>query len=369
MNQPIIELSNVSKKYGDQTVLKNINLQLNQGDFYTLLGPSGCGKTTILQIIAGFTQPTSGQVLFNGKQINDLPANQRPLNTVFQDYALFPNMSVFDNIAYGLKIHKTPKAEIAERVHEALHLVQLDDFGEREIAELSGGQRQRIAIARAVVNRPQVLLLDEPLSALDAKLRKDMQYELRELQQSLGITFLFVTHDQEEALAMSDDIFVMNKGEILQEGDPVDIYDEPINHFVANFIGESNIIPGKMIADYKVAFLGHQFECSDAGMQPNEPVEVVIRPEDLVITTAEKGKIQVKVATQLFRGDHYEIIAFDQQDNEWLIHSTNATEDDAIVGLQFGPKDMHVMRYNETEDIFNQRLESYEDDDEEPDHD
>lgn len=363
MNQPIIELSNVSKHYGDQPVLKNINLKLNQGDFYTLLGPSGCGKTTILQIIAGFTQPSSGQVLFNGKPINDLPANKRQLNTVFQDYALFPNMSVFDNIAYGLKIHKTPQTEMVDRVQEALHLVQLDDFGNREIAELSGGQRQRIAIARAVVNRPQVLLLDEPLSALDAKLRKDMQYELRELQQSLGITFLFVTHDQEEALAMSDDIFVMNKGEILQEGDPVDIYDEPINHFVANFIGESNIIPGKMVADYQVAFLGHQFECSDAGMYPNEPVEVVIRPEDLVITPAAEGKIQVKVATQLFRGDHYEIIAFDQQDNEWLIHSTNATEDDAVVGLQFGPTDMHVMRYNETEATYNQRLDSYEDED------
>ncbi|AQW21396.1 spermidine/putrescine ABC transporter ATP-binding protein [Lentilactobacillus curieae] len=362
LEKAIVELKGVRKQYDDGFVaLKNINFKLKQGEFYTLLGPSGCGKTTILRSIAGFTEVSSGEVLFDGKRINDIPANKRQLNTVFQDYALFPNMNVYENVAFGLVVSNVPKDEIQDRVVSALKLVQLEQYADREISELSGGQQQRIAIARAIVKQPKVLLLDEPLSALDAKLRKDMQYELRDLQQRLGITFLFVTHDQEEALAMSDEIFVMNKGEILQQGSPVDIYDEPINHFVADFIGESNIIPGTMIEDYRVEFLGHTFECSDAGMRPNEPVEVVIRPEDLVITSPENGKLQVKVSTQLFRGDYYEILAYDKDDNEWLIHSTNATEDDKIVGLSFGPHDMHVMRFNETEANFDKRLDTYED--------
>ncbi len=361
MEKPIIELQHVYKKYDDQYALKDISFKLNEGEFYTLLGPSGCGKTTILRSIAGFTEVTSGKVFFDGKEINNLPANKRKLNTVFQDYALFPNMNVYENVAFGLVVAGVAKEEIKDRVHNALKMVQLEKYVDREISELSGGQQQRIAIARAIINEPKVLLLDEPLSALDAKLRKDMQYELRDLQQRLGITFLFVTHDQEEALAMSDKIFVMNQGQILQQGTPVDIYDEPINHFVADFIGESNIIKGKMIKDYLISFLGHEFECADAGMQPNEPVEVVIRPEDLVITSSQKGKLQVKVDTQLFRGDYYEIVAVDDQGNEWLIHSTNPTKDDAMVGLTFGPSDMHVMRYNESESKFNNRLGTYED--------
>ena len=277
MSNSIITFKNIVKRYDDETILKDISFEIEAGKFYTLLGPSGCGKTTILRIIAGFTEASEGDVYFEGKRINDIPANQRQVNTVFQDYALFPHMNVFENVAFGLKIKKLPKDEIAKKVTEALRLVQLAGYEQREISEMSGGQRQRVAIARAIVNEPKVLLLDEPLSALDLKLRTDMQYELRELQQRLGITFIFVTHDQEEALAMSDEIFVMNKGEIVQSGTPVDIYDEPINHFVADFVGESNIVNGTMIEDYKVEFVGKEFECVDGGMRPNEPVEIVIR--------------------------------------------------------------------------------------------
>lgn len=360
--QPIIRLTNVTKSYGEHQVLKNINLDLEAGKFYTLLGPSGCGKTTILRTIAGFTDATSGQVYFDGQVINTLPANQRQVNTVFQDYALFPHMNVAENVAFGLKLHKVPKDEIETRVQKALAMVQLADLGEREISEISGGQQQRVAIAQALVMQPKVLLLDEPLSALDAKLRKDMQYELRDLQQRLGITFLFVTHDQEEALAMSDEIFVMNAGEILQGGSPVDIYDEPINHFVANFIGESNIIPGKMLKDFEVEFVGKQFECADAGMQPNEVVEVVLRPEDLDIVAADQGKLVVTVDSQLFRGNYFEIVAYDTDHNEWLVHSTNPAAEGEPIGLTFDPQDIHVMRLNESEAAFDARLEQYEDD-------
>lgn len=365
MRNHVISFENVVKQFDDEPVLKNVSFEIEEGKFYTLLGPSGCGKTTILRIIAGFNDVTSGDVYFDGKRINDVPANKRQVNTVFQDYALFPHMNVFDNVAFGLKIKKLSKAEIEKKVKEALRLVQLPGYETREISEMSGGQRQRVAIARAIVNEPKVLLLDEPLSALDLKLRTAMQYELRDLQQRLGITFIFVTHDQEEALAMSDEIFVMNDGEILQQGDPVDIYDEPINHFVADFIGESNIIKGRMIADYQVEILGHQFECADAGMRSNEPVEVVLRPEDLVLTSLEKSKLTVTVDTQVFRGDIYEIMSHDAVGNEWLIHSVRKSEVGQQVGIYFEPEDIHVMRFGESEEDFDARLESYEGDDDE----
>lgn len=360
LGHPIISFKNIVKKFDDETVLKNVSFEIEQGKFYTLLGPSGCGKTTILRTIAGFSEVDGGEILFEGKRINAIAANKRPVNTVFQDYALFPHMNVFDNVAFGLKIKKMPPKQIRQKVQEALHMVQLDHYEKREISEMSGGQRQRVAIARAIVNEPKVLLLDEPLSALDLKLRTDMQYELRELQQRLGITFIFVTHDQEEALAMSDEIFVMNKGQIVQKGTPVDIYDEPINHFVADFVGESNIVAGIMLADNWVEFVGQKFECVDGGMKDKEAVEVVLRPEDLELTTVEQGKLVVKVDTQLFRGVHYEIIAYDEQGNEWMVHSTKKAVEGSLVGLTFTPENIHVMRFNESEKDFDARLESYE---------
>jgi spermidine/putrescine transport system ATP-binding protein len=290
---------------------------------------------------------------------------KRTVNTVFQDYALFPNMNVFENVAFGPSIKKMSKNDIERQVHDMLKLVKLDQYADRDISELSGGQRQRVAIARALANDPKVLLLDEPLSALDYKLRKDMQYELREIQQRLGITFVFVTHDQEEALAMSDWIFVMNDGVIQQNGTPEDIYDEPINHFVADFIGESNIVDGIMKRDYGVHFVGKDFENVDAGMRPNERVEVVLRPEDLDLTTIENGKLIVTIDDQSFRGDYYEITAIDDDGNEWQVQATNSAQVGERVGLTFDPEDIHIMRFNESEDDFDARLESYEDDDEE----
>lgn len=343
MSQNIIEIKNVSKTYGDNTVLNNLSLNIRKNEFLTLLGPSGCGKTTTLKILAGFENSDIGKVLFNDEDISALPPYKRQLNTVFQKYALFPHMNVYENIAFGLKIKKVSKNEIDKKVSEMLKLVALEGFEKRSIDSLSGGQQQRVAIARALVNEPKVLLLDEPLGALDLKLRKEMQSELKRIQQRLGITFIFVTHDQEEALTMSDTIVVMNKGIIQQMGSPEDIYNEPANAFVADFIGESNIVDGIMLEDLKVEFCNHVFTCVDKGFNSNEVVDVVIRPEDIEIISPEKGMITGKVNSVKFKGVHYEIEVIENE-HKWIVHTIKNAEIGAMVGLNISPESIHIMR-------------------------
>lgn len=347
----IIDLKGINKSYAGKDAVKDMNLYIRENEFITLLGPSGCGKTTTLRIIGGFEYPDSGDLFFAQKRINDVPPHKRAINTVFQKYALFPNMDIYDNIAFGLKIRKVDKKTIDVQVKKMLKLVDLEGFEDRDIHSLSGGQQQRIAIARALVNKPKVLLLDEPLAALDLKLRKDMQYELKTMQMELGITFIYVTHDQEEALTMSDTIVVMNHGVIQQIGTPEDIYNEPKNRFVADFIGESNIIDGVMIKDFLISFNGADFECLDKGFADNEKVDVVIRPEDITIISPENAKIIGKVTDVVFKGVHYEVIVVDEKTNfEWMIHTIHIAKVDSIVGLDFIPDAIHVMKKGAKED-------------------
>ena len=343
MSKELIRLRDLCMAFDDEPVLDHINLYINDKEFLTLLGPSGCGKTTTLRIIGGFATPTSGDVLFDGVRINDVPPYQRQINTVFQKYALFPHLNVYENIAFGLRMQKLPEAEIKERVMEMLETVSLKGFEHRRPEALSGGQQQRVAIARALVNRPKVLLLDEPLAALDLKLRKDMQIELKRIQQQVGITFIYVTHDQEEALTMSDTIVVMDKGSIQQIGTPEDIYNEPKNAFVADFIGESNIIDGIMPEDNVVQMYGRRFPCLDGGFAPNEAVDVVIRPEDIDIVPVEQGQLTGTVTSVTFKGMQYDIIV-DFRGFKWLIQTTDHSPEGARIGIKIDPDGIHVMK-------------------------
>ncbi len=342
-SQQIILLKDISKNFGQTEVLNNINLYILKNEFVTLLGPSGCGKTTTLRILGGFETPDSGDVFFEGKRINNLPPNHRKVNTVFQKYALFPHMNVHENIAFGLKIKKLDKAAISKKVDEILELVNLKDFNKRSVESLSGGQQQRVAIARALVNQPEVLLLDEPLGALDLKLRKDMQIELKNIQKRTGITFVYVTHDQEEALTMSDTIVVMNKGKIQQIGTPQMIYNEPKNAFVADFIGESNIIVGKMLKDYSVEFAGNIFECLDKGFEQNEEIDVVVRPEDIKLVTEEKAMFKGTVKSVTFKGVHFEMLV-EAQGFIWTLHNTEMAEVGSEISMALNPNDIHIMK-------------------------
>ncbi len=343
MAKELIRLSDCVMRYEDNLVLDHINLYINDKEFLTLLGPSGCGKTTTLRIIGGFLTPTSGDIFFDGVRINDVPPNKRTINTVFQKYALFPHLNVFENVAFGLRLQKLPEKEIHTRVMEMLEAVSLRGFEHRRPEALSGGQQQRVAIARALVNRPKVLLLDEPLGALDLKLRKDMQIELKRIQQQVGITFIFVTHDQEEALSMSDTLVVMDGGRIQQIGTPEDIYNEPKNAFVADFIGESNIIDGIMVEDRVVQMYGRRFPCLDTGFAPNEAVDVVIRPEDIDIVPVEQGQITGTVTSVTFKGMQYDIIV-DFRGFKWLIQTTDHSPVGARIGIKIDPDGIHVMK-------------------------
>ena len=347
----IIELKGVSKSFDGELVLDHIDLDIYDNEFLTLLGPSGCGKTTTLRIIGGFETADEGEVIFMGEEIGGVPPHKRNVNTVFQRYALFPHLNVFENVAFPLREKKVPKAEIEERVNEMLSLVALKGFEKRSVTSLSGGQQQRVAIARALVGRPKVLLLDEPLAALDLKLRKDMQQELKNIQKATGITFIFVTHDQEEALSMSDTVVVMSEGRIQQIGTPIDIYNEPKNAFVADFIGESNIVDGVMLRDRRVSFSGHVFDCVDAGFELKEPVDVVIRPEDVDIVPVEKGMLRGVVTSVTFLGVHYEIIV-DINGFKWMIQTTDFVDVDEEIGLYIEPEAIHIMKKSEYSGMF-----------------
>ncbi len=343
MKKNIIELKNISVKFEDDVILDDLSLSIGDGEFVTLLGSSGCGKTTTLRIIAGFLEPDSGEVFFDSKNMSGVPSYKREVNTIFQRYALFPNYNVFENIAYGLRVRHVPEAEIKKKVSEMLTLVNLEGFEKRHISKLSGGQQQRVAIARALVLQPKVLLLDEPLAALDLKLRKDMQNELKNIQKALGITFIFVTHDQEEALSMSDTVVVMNEGKVQQIGSPIDIYNEPENAFVADFIGESNILDGTMRADYRAFFSGREFKCLDSGFGVNEPVDIVVRPEDVDIVKKGEGMLDGIVTSVTFRGVHFEIIV-DIGGFKWMIQTTDEHKEGDEVGLFIEPDAIHVMK-------------------------
>ncbi len=351
MAKELIRLTNLTMEFDGEKILDSINLYINDHEFLTLLGPSGCGKTTTLRIIGGFLTPTDGDVLFDGKHINDVPAYKRQINTVFQRYALFPHLDVYDNIAFGLRIAKLDEDEIDRRVEEMLDIVSLRGFESRKVHQLSGGQQQRVAIARALVNRPKVLLLDEPLGALDLRLRKDMQNELKRIQQETNITFIYVTHDQEEALSMSDTIVVMDKGRIQQIGRPEDIYNEPKNAFVADFIGVSNILDGIMVEDYCVEFFGRKFKCLDKGFAPKEPVDVVIRPEDIDFVADKDAHLFGTVTNITFKGMQYDIIV-DFKGFKWLIQTTDYQPVGSQVGIRLNPEDIHVMKKSEYSGLF-----------------